>query len=171
MKIIFLLLLSIQLSAFEEAYAQIYSVSTQRAEKIVGSLLITENISLMKNFELAPTKDYLICKKKGIYLALCSLQPAALNLGINGHINSWFELNKKPISSSTSRLYVTEKSPIALMTIPILIELNEGDTFGTRISTTGYDIGITYINAPSSNEADVPSYVLTIYKVNRYEEL
>ncbi|MBM3193261.1 MAG: hypothetical protein FJZ59_03395 [Chlamydiae bacterium] len=171
MRFIFFLVLSVHLSAFEEAYAQVYSVSTQRAEKVTGSLLVTENIGLIKNFELAPTKDYLICKKSGVYLALCSIQPAALNLGINGHLNAWFELNKKPISASTSRIYVTEKSPIALLTIPFLIKLKEGDTFGTRIATTGYDIGITYINAPSSNESDAPSYQLTIYKVNRYEEI
>ncbi len=171
MRFIFFLLLTIQLSALEEAYAQVYSISAQRPEKIVGSLLISEEISLMKNFELSPTKDYLICKKKGIYFVACSIQPAALNLGINGHLGAWFELNKKPIEASTSRIYVTEGSPIALITIPFIIKLNEGDTFGTRISSTGYDIGITYINAPSNNEADVPSYVLTIYKVNRYEEI
>ncbi len=149
------------------AYAQICSNLTQRTEPIVGKLLQAEETSLLNNFEVSPTKDFLICKVKGVYFVSCSLQPAALNIGINGHLGAWIELNEQPVSASTSRIYVTEKSPIMLLTIPYLINLNPGDRIGTRFASTGSDIGITYIDTPSINEPSIPSYTFSIYKVDQ----
>ncbi len=153
-------------SAGEEAYAQIYSNLTQRTDPIIGKLLQAEHASELKNFEISPNHDFLICKVKGVYFVSCSLQPAALNIGINGHLGAWIELNDKPVSSSSSRVYVTEKSPILLLTIPYLIELNPGDRIGTRFASTGSDIGITYIDTPSTSEPGIPSFTFSIYKVS-----
>lgn len=171
MKLYIIPILILSLSSLKgeevEAYAQINSAMTQRPAKIVGSLFIAENIAANKNFDFSPNNDFLICKIGGIYFVSASIQPAALNLGINGHLDAWFELNHKPISASCSRTYVTEKSPISVMTIPFIIELKPGDTLGTRFAASNPEIGITYIAAPSSIEPSVPSYTLSIYKVNK----
>ncbi len=156
----------------EPAYAQYYSTETQRSEPIVGTLLkvdITgENLFLQKNFELSEGRDFLICKapQKGIYFVSASIQAAALSEKINGNLNAWFEKNHVPLSSSCSCLYVTESAPIAIITIPFLIELEPGDTIGTRISTSGKEIGVSSIDPPSPYEPGIPSYTITIYKVD-----
>lgn len=152
--------------ASKEAYVQIYSTLTQKPQKIVGTLLIGENITDIKNFELSPNKDFLTCNVSGIYFVSASIQPAALTLGINGELYAWFEHNHKPISASSTIAYVTEKAPIAVITIPFLFELKAGDTIATRFASSGENIGVTYIAPTSNAEPSTPSYVLCIYKVD-----
>ncbi len=152
--------------ASSEAYAQIFSSMTQKSEKIVGSLLKAENVFINKNFKISENYDFLTCQIDGVYFVTSSIQVAALNLGINGHLGMWFEVNHKPLSASTARLYVTENAPISLLTTLFLIKLKKGDTIGTRVASSGPDIGITYIDAPSSIEPSIPSYTFVIYKVN-----
>ena len=164
-----ILLTSFSLLNGEAAYAQVFSTQTQKPVSIVGSRIIAENRATDSgttlNFDISPENDYLICKVKGIYFVSASIQVAALVPGINGHLGAWFEQNHKAISSSCSRLYVTEKSPIVLMTIPFIIQLEVGDTIGTRFASSGPEIGITSIDAPSLFEPQIPGYTLTLYKV------
>ena len=156
----------------ESAYAQYFSTETQRTEPILGSLLKVDRnedgLFLVKNFELSEGRDFLICraKEKGTYFISAAIQAAALTENINGHLNAWFEKNNSPLSSSCSSLYVTKNSPIVLISIPFLIELEEGDTIGTRFSTSGKDIGVSAIDPPSPFEPGFPSYSITIYKVS-----
>jgi hypothetical protein len=152
--------------SFESAYAQIYSSSTQTPAPITGSLIKAEHISVIKNFELSEDKKFLTCKSDGIYNITVSIQAAALNLNINGYLNFWLELNGKLVADACSRVYITKTSPIIFAAVPFLFSLKSGDVISERFSTSGSDIGITYIDAPSINEPIIPSYISNIYKVS-----
>ena len=164
--LLFFLFLPISLLLSEQAYCQIYSLKTQRANPIVGALLVGENIEKMENLELNEDRTRVICKYDGVYFISFSLQPAVLNLGINGHMGAWIEINSQPLTASTSRIYVTQDSPIAVLTCNSLIKLKSGDSIATRFASTGYDIGVTYIESPSPEEGAIPSYTLTVLKVD-----
>ena len=174
MRILYLLTLLAMFSKLNggAAYAQIHSRETQRPKLITGSLLIAEyigeSLDLKLNFDISPNNDFLICKVKGVYFLSASIQAAALKEKINGHMSAWFEHNGKAISASSSRLYVTKESPIVLITIPFILTLEVGDTIGTRIASSDKDIGVTYIDAPSNVEPSIPSYTLSIYKIDKY---
>lgn len=147
------------------AYVQLSSSVTQTPTPIVGSLILADTVNTIKNFEISDKKDSVICKVSGLYFLSCSMQPAALKRGIAGYLDCWFELNGKAISDSTTRQYVTEESPVGLMNIPFLIRLNEGDSIGARISASGPDIGIIYVQNPH-NEPDITSYIISIFKID-----
>jgi hypothetical protein len=149
-----------------DAYCQIYSLTTQRANPIVGALLVGENTEMTNHFKVNPERNAVICEEDGVYFISFSLQPAVLNFGINGHLGAWIEVNQEPLTASTSRIYVTQDSPIAVMTTASLIKLKSGDSIGTRFATTGYDIGVTYIQSPSPEEGAIPSYTLSVMKVD-----
>lgn len=150
----------------EAAYAQLSSSVTQTPAPIKGSLLVVDTADPIKNFELTPKKDALICKIPGIYFLSCSMQPAAITRGVNGYLDCWFEYNGQPIAASNTRQWVTEESPVALMTIPFLIKLAAGDTIGARIAASGPNIGVIYIQTPN-NEPSITSYILSIYKIDQ----
>jgi hypothetical protein len=167
MKFYFYLFLLPYFSIFtSDTYCQIYSLTTQRANPIVGALLVGENTEMMNHFKINAERNAVICEKDGIYFIFISLQPAVLNFGINGHLGAWIEVNQQPLTASTSRIYVTQDSPIGVLTTASLIKLKSGDSIGTRFGTTGYDIGVTYIESPSPEEGAIPSYTLSVMKVD-----
>ncbi len=149
----------------EPAYAQIYSAKIQQPVPVVGTLLKAELTTLLEQFELSESRDRLICKIPGLYFASSSIQPAALNYQINGYLDCWFELNGKAISASSTRQYVMSDLPIALMTIPFILYLNQGDSLAVRMTASGPDIGIIYIEA-TPKEPIIPSFTLSIFKVS-----
>lgn len=150
-----------------EGYLQIYSTKTQTPNLITGSYIFSDPIppQYVKNFEVSPQYDKIICKQSGIYLMCIGVQPAILSSGIGGYVNCWYELNGKPVAGSNSRQYVNQDSPISIVTNIFLIPLNQGDSVGVKFSASGPNIGVIAINNPFPGIPAVFSYGLTILKI------
>jgi hypothetical protein len=151
----------------EVAYVQLSSSATQiPSPPGKGVLIFADSPDFIKNFDLSPKRDLLICKVPGIYFFSCSLQPAVLVPRTNGYLDCWFELNGKSVEVSGSRLHMTENSPIGVMTIPLLVKLAAGDTAGVCMSASGPNIGIVSIVNDIQNEANITGYILSVFKVD-----
>ena len=168
-RVLFLLLTLSQLVAsaipWEDAYAQLSSVATQIPIPVTGSLVTFDTVNLIKNFDLTPNKDGLICKVEGTYVIYAGLQPSTLIRGINGYLDMWFVVNGVPIPGSNDRQYVDEISRVSLVTNTTLVELKAGDIFSTAFLGSQPDIGIVFIQSPLSSEPSVTSYILSVYRI------
>ncbi len=149
----------------QDAYIQLSSVATQVPTPGTGSLIIGETIDLIKNFEVTPNRDGIICIIPGKYLIFTSNQIATLSRGISGYLDSWFVLNGTAISSSNTRQFVTENSRSGLVTNCLLIDLKETDVFSVAFLANGPNIGLVYIQSSLSSEPSVTSYSLSAYRL------
>lgn len=149
----------------QDAYVQLSSVVTQIPNLGVSSLVTADTVDMIKNFEITPNKDAVICQIPGLYYISCGLQPATIVRGVSGYMDTWFNVNGVPIPSSNSRQYVDESLRVSQITNNSVAQLNEGDIISTGFSSSNPYIGIIYIQSYLSNEPSVTSYVFSAYKI------
>ncbi len=149
----------------EDAYIQMSSVAIQIPTPVTGSLVTADTIDLIKNFEVSPARDAVICKVPGLYYVCSGIQPATLIRGISGYIDAWFVLNGEAISFSNSRQFIDENSRVTLMTNTILIQLEENDILATGFKASGPEIGLIFIQSPLRGEPSVTSFLFSAYKI------
>ncbi len=149
----------------EDAYIQMSSVARQIPTPGTGSLITSDTIDIIKNFEVTPAKDAVICKVPGLYYVCSGAQPSTLIRGISGYIDTWFVLNGVPVDYSGSRQYIDENSRVTLMTNTVLIQLEENDLLATGFLASRPDIGLIYIQSPLRGEPSVTSFLFTAYKI------
>ena len=153
------------------AYAQLASAETQAPLPNTGSFILSEpNATLtlgniVKNFS-PPLNGVITCQIGGIYLISTGLQVSALNDKASGYLDSWYELNNKPITYSNSRGYVNQDSKTSLLVNTFLIRLKEGDQFGIKFLASGPDIGIINIAGLPYNEPNILSFGATLVKID-----
>ena len=167
--IIFFLFCTIFINGFsdnQDAYIQMSSVATQIPSPGAGSLIVHDTINLIKNFEVTPKRDGIVCKVPGTYLIYVGLQPSTLSRGISGYLDTWFVINGIPIPSSTDRQYVDEHARVTLITNATLIQLHENDVLSTAFYSNTPNIGIIFIQSPLSSEPSITSFMLSAYKIN-----
>jgi hypothetical protein len=148
-----------------EAYLEISSNQTQAPNPNKKSLITTNAISEIRNFEVSKDGVTFTVKVDGIYLIGSGLQVGIFNPKVSGYIDCWFELNGIPIPASNSRQYASESTEVSLVTNAFLIELKSGDTFRTAFSASGPDIGIVAFTNLPNNEPDIVSFALSIFKI------
>jgi hypothetical protein len=138
---------------------------TQIPNQGLNSIILIDSIDLIKNFEVSPNKDAVICKIPGMYYISCGLQPATIVRGISGYLDTWFNVNGVAIPSSNSRQYVDENLRVSQITNNSIFVLNEGDVISTGFSSSSPYIGIIYIQSFLKNEPSVTSYIFCAYKI------
>jgi hypothetical protein len=150
----------------QPSYFQGSSFMTQVPDPISGSLVITENIDLLENFDYSPNKDSFICKVPGVYLLYSGAQPAALARGISGYLDVCFEINGKPIGASNSRQYVSENNRVNQISNTFLVKLKANDIVSNRMNASGPNIGIIFIQSSLSSEPSVSRFLFSAYKID-----
>jgi hypothetical protein len=148
------------------SYFQGSSFMTQIPDPISGSLIVTENIDLLENFDISKNKDEFICKDSGLYLLYSGAQPAALERGVSGYLDVCFEINGKPIGASNSRQYVSENTRVNQISNTFLVKLNSGDRVSNKMNASGPNIGIIFIQSQLSSEPSVSSFLFCGYKID-----
>ncbi len=149
----------------QDAYIQLSSVITQIPSQGINSLVTFDTINLKKNFQISPDHTAVICQIPGLYYISCGLQPATIIRGVNGYLDTWFNVNGVSIPSSNSRQYVDENLRVSQVTNNSIFLLNEGDVISTGFASNNPYIGIIYIQSYLKNEPSVTSYIFSAYKI------
>lgn len=148
-----------------EAYLELSSSKIQMPNPNQKSLIQTDIAALLKNFIVSEDGISFTAKIDGIYLIGSGTQAGILNPKVSGYIDVWFELNGVPIPATNSRQYISQSTPIALMTNAFLIALKAGDVFRTGFSASGPDIGIVSFSNLPNNEPDIVSFGISLFKI------
>jgi hypothetical protein len=62
----------------QDAYVQLSSVVTQIPNLGLSSIISGETIDMVKNFQITPNRDAVVCQIPGLYYISCGLQPATI---------------------------------------------------------------------------------------------
>jgi hypothetical protein len=145
------------------AYAQLTSLQNQIPTTFGPKPIAMEGENLMQQFELGPTKDYLIVKEDGVYYFIAAGQMGSLRKNVTGTLDLWFVKNGVGIPDSNCQESVDKTKSTSIVISQFVTRLAAGDTIAAHFSTSRPQLGLVSITP--EGEPVIPSFFFTIFKM------
>jgi hypothetical protein len=150
-------------SLYSGAYGQFSSLESQFPSPTGKKLIKIETLNYLNNLELAPTKDKVIIKEKGVYLILASFQVGSLTGETSGYLDFWFVKNGKQVPNSGNRITSHSSGEVNGFLLQIIEPMEPGDTIGMGFFASSPSLGILFFNP--DNEPAMTSAMVSVVKL------
>jgi hypothetical protein len=146
------------------AYAQFSSIQTQSPTSYKGGIIKLDQVDLIENVGIDPTRTKIIIKEAGTYFFGTSALLGATSAGGKGYMDIWFIKNGASVANSNRRVAIPHYTAIAAVDAQIVMNLAQGDEISLGFSSSSPSLGFIFVQP--ENEPAMTSIMLAMFNLS-----